>query len=289
MLKQDPALGIPGEQGDATTSAVAWSAIIAGAFTATAISLILLLLGSGFGLASVSPWSHSGISAATFTVAMAIWLIIMQWVASGLGGYLTGRLHSKWLNMHTDEVFFRDTAHGFLAWALATVITAIFLASAVSSVMGVGVSAVSTVATGDAGAGYAAAKNSSDDMSNPTTYFVDSLFRSNNMNSPAKDVREEATRILVRGVKNGEITEADKTYLAGLISLRTGITMEEAIMRLDDVISEINTAKDKAKEAVEKVRKATMQAALYTFLSLLIGAFIASASAALGGRHRDEY
>src|ERR1035437_9091624 len=142
-------------QCEATTSAVAWPAIIAGAFTAAAVSLTLLLLGSGFGLASISPWAHSGVSAVTFTATTAIWLIVMQWIASGVGGYLTGRLRSKWVSMHTDEVFFRDTAHGFLAWALATVFTAIFLASAISSVIGNGTRAVETAAAGaSAGASH---------------------------------------------------------------------------------------------------------------------------------------
>ena len=125
-------------QCESTTSAVAWSAIIAGAFAATAMSLVLLLLGSGFGLASVSPWSHAGVSAVTFTATTAVWLIIIQWITSGLGGYLTGRLRSKWVSMHTDEVFFRDTAHGFLSWVLTTIFTAAFLASAISSVVGSG-------------------------------------------------------------------------------------------------------------------------------------------------------
>ena len=135
-------------QCEATTSAVAfWPAIIAGAFTARCrVTDPLLLLGSGFGLASVSPWAHAGVSAVTFTATTAIWLIVMQWIASGLGGYLTGRLRSKWVSMHTDEVFFRDTAHRFLAWALATVFTAMFLASAISSIVGNGTRAATTMA-----------------------------------------------------------------------------------------------------------------------------------------------
>src|ERR1700722_19008254 len=137
-------------QCEAPTSAVAWPAIIAGAFTAAAVSLILLLLGSGFGLASVSPWAHAGVSAVTFTATTAIWLIVMQWIASGLGGYLTGRLRSKWVSMHTDEVFFRDTAHGFLAWAVATVLIATVLTSAATSIVSGGVHATATVAAGAA-------------------------------------------------------------------------------------------------------------------------------------------
>src|ERR1039458_6102587 len=120
---------------EASTSGVAWPAIIGGAFAAAALSLILLALGSGLGLASVSPWYNAGVSATTFTVMTAVWLIVVQWLASGLGGYLTGRLRTKWVGLHTHEVFFRDTANGFLAWAVASVIGAAFLASAASSVV----------------------------------------------------------------------------------------------------------------------------------------------------------
>ena len=111
---------------ETSTSGVAWPAIIGGAFAAAALSLILLALGSGFGLASVSPWPNAGASVTTFTVMTAVWLIVTQWLASGLGGYLTGRLRTKWVGLHTHEVFFRDTANGFLTWATATVIGAVF-------------------------------------------------------------------------------------------------------------------------------------------------------------------
>ena len=99
---------------ETSTSGVAWPAIIGGVFAAVALTLILLALGSGFGLASVSPWFGFGASATTFTVMTAVWLIVTQWLASGLGGYLTGRLRTKWVGLHTHEVLFRDTANGMV-------------------------------------------------------------------------------------------------------------------------------------------------------------------------------
>src|ERR1039457_7050591 len=89
---------------EVATSGVAWPAIIGGAFAAAALSLILLVLGSGLGLASVSPWPGSGASVTTFTIMTAIWLIVIQWLASGVGGYVTGRLRTKWVGLHTHEV-----------------------------------------------------------------------------------------------------------------------------------------------------------------------------------------
>ena len=273
-----------------TTSAVAWPAIIAGAVTAAAVSLILLLLGSGLGLASVSPWSNSGVTVATFTVNTAIWLIIMQWISSGLGGYLAGRLRSKWVSMHTDEVFFRDTAHGFLAWSLATIITAAFLASAASSIIGGGVKVATTVsASADAGTASGAARNSNDTMGDPMAYFVDSLYRSDHPNQSEGDMRGETARILVTDLKDGGVSDVDKAYLTQLVSARTELNQADASKRVDDVIAKLTATKEKAKEEIETARKSAMHIAIYTFLSMLIGAFIASAAAALGGRHRDEY
>src|SRR3954449_10521523 len=116
-----------------STSAVSWALIIGGALTAVAVTLLLVALGTGIGLSSVSPWSPANPSATTFTLLAAVWLIIVQWLSSGLGGYLSGRLRTKWAGLHTDEVFFRDTAHGFLAWALASILVAAFATSSVSS------------------------------------------------------------------------------------------------------------------------------------------------------------
>src|SRR3981189_3715567 len=93
-------------------SAVSWPAIVAGAFVAASVSLVLFALGSGLGFASISPWPGHGVSATTFAVTTAIWLIVMQWVSSGFGGYITGRLRTRWIGTHTHEVFFRDTGHG---------------------------------------------------------------------------------------------------------------------------------------------------------------------------------
>ena len=113
---------------ESSASAVEWGAIIGGAFGAIGISIILFTLGSGIGLSTVSPWSFSNHSPETFSKVAAIWLVVTQWLASALGGYLAGRLRIKWVGIRTDEIFFRDTAHGFLAWAVATIAVAGLLA-----------------------------------------------------------------------------------------------------------------------------------------------------------------
>src|ERR1700720_1597831 len=128
-------------------SAASWPAIIAGAFVAASVSLVLLALGSALGFAAISPWSGHGVTATTFAITTAIWLIVMQWVSSAFGGYITGRLRTRWVGTHTHEVFFRDTAHGLVMWAVATVLVAGTLATSLSSAIGGGVHAVSSAAS----------------------------------------------------------------------------------------------------------------------------------------------
>lgn len=119
-----------------SASAVSWSAIFAGTVAAVAMTLILIAIGSAFGFASVSPWPSVGAAPTTFTIAAGVWLIVTQWLSSAVGGYLAGRLRVRWHGLHTDEVFFRDTAHGLLTWATATVLVAMVAvaASALSTI-----------------------------------------------------------------------------------------------------------------------------------------------------------
>jgi hypothetical protein len=118
---------VVGPAAAAAGRATDWGAIIGGALAAIAVSIILFTAGSGFGLSTVEPWSFANRAPETFAIGAAIWLIVMQWVSAGFGGYLAGRLRAKWIGPRTDEVLFRDTAHGLLAWALATVIVAALL------------------------------------------------------------------------------------------------------------------------------------------------------------------
>ena len=277
--------GEVGRTMEASTSGVAWPAIVGGAFAAASLSLILLALGSGFGLASVSPWANSGASATTFTIMTAIWLIIVQWASSGLGGYLTGRLRTKWVGVHTHEVFFRDTANGFLAWALAAVIGTAVLASAASSLLSGSTHVAATIASGAAeGANQGAVQ------ANPSAYYVDSLFRSDhpNANASDQDVRAETTRILATGMTNGDVPAGDKTYLAQLVAARTGLSQADAEKRVNEVVAKAKAAETKAREIADEARKAGAYLSIFTAISMLIGAFIAAAAAALGGHHRDE-
>lgn len=282
---------------ESSSSAVSWGAIIAGSFAAATLTFILMLLGSGLGLTMVSPWSSTDASVTTFAVSTAIWLVIVQWLSSGLGGYLTGRLRTKWVGIHTDETFFRDTAHGFMAWALATLLVVFVLGSALASAIGTGVQAASTVASGAAmGASAGASANAGDrGGTDATSYFVDSLFRpvdAARLAAPGAEgdtaAAAQASRILIASAAAGEMSADDKVYLGQLVAARTGLSQDDANARVDAVLAQVEQAKVTAQEAADTARKAGATFALVGALSLLIGAFIASAAAALGGRQRDD-
>lgn len=259
---------------EARSSGVSWPAVFAGAFVAAALSLILLALGTGVGLSAGALWANAGASATAIGAGAIIWLIVAEAIASSIGGYLAGRLRTKWTSIHSHEVYFRDTAHGFLVWAVAVVATAAFLGVAAASMAG----AAATGATSGGASGAADARSL-----NPNQYFADALFRTPN---PAADRNttasaDEANLILMRGLRNGSLSADDATYLAQLVSARTGLSPSAAAQRVQDVFSE-----DLA--ATAAARKAVAHSLYWLFVALLIAAYCASHAATIGGRQRDR-
>ncbi|QDK20069.1 hypothetical protein ES815_17885 [Leclercia adecarboxylata] len=314
----DPRLPLP----DAgSSSAVSWGAIFAGAAAAASLSLILLMLGAGLGLTSVSPWENEGLEAGTVGIAAIGWLTFTQIVASGMGGYLAGRLRTKWVSTHTNEIYFRDTAHGFLAWAVAALVSAMLLTSTVSSIVGGSAKVVGSVAGGAAAAtvGGAAgmANASSEGSGSPMAYFVNSMFRPGApaatpdtsvtpdapAAAPATPVPSapqqeltpaqlnEVTGIFTNSITTGQLPQEDRQYVAQLIAQRTGISQQEAEQRVqttyDKAQAKLKETKEKAQQAADTARKTTSYLMLWTFISLLAGAFVASLCATFGGRQRD--
>lgn len=282
---------------EASTSAVRWGPIVAGALAASTLTFVLMLIGSGIGLSMVSPWAGESTSLTTVAVSSAVGLVVVAWLSSALGGYITGRLRTKWVGIHTDETFFRDTAHGFLAWALSTLIVVAVLGSAMSAAVNTGVQATATVASGVATAASAGASATADspEGSAMTSYFVDQLFRpgaNTEITAPGPEgnaaAAAEASRILVASAASGEVSPDDKAYLGRLVAARTGLSEADATARVDAVLGRIEQARTAAQEAADNARKAGATFSLVAALALVIGAFIASAAAALGGRQRDD-
>jgi hypothetical protein len=268
-------------------SAASWPAIIAGAFAAAALSLVLLALGTGLGFASVSPWPRAGISGMSLAVTAAIWLVLTQWISAALGGYMAGRLRTRWVGTHTHEVFFRDTAHGFVTWAVASVVVAATLGTGVLSSL----SAVGHAATDVAAQGAKAATTGA--ISESNLYGIDRLLRPSDPTAAGPtqgaDPKPEVARIIANVIATGNVDDADRTYLTQLVAARTGVSQADAQKRVDDLIASVEGTEAKAKAAADTARKAAAQSSIYLALSMVIGAFIASVAAALGGRLRDEH
>lgn len=299
------------------TSAISWGAIIGGAAGAAALSLILLILGVGLGLSSVSPWSYEGISATTFGVSTIVWLTITQLISSGVGGYLAGRLRTKWRDAATDEIYFRDTAHGFLAWAIATLATAAMLTSVTGAILSGGLQAGASVVGGAASTASMAAApmvasgQMASGNSGPMGYFVDSLFRRNGnaaeagsqtttaipstipaeTSDRAAQEAAEVSRIFMNVSRTEPLPPDDVRHVGQLVAQRTGLSQQEAEKRVTDVYTraqeKLRQAEVAAKDAADKARKASAYSALWMFVSLLVGAFVASLAATFGGRQRD--
>jgi len=279
-------------------SAASWGSIAAGAVTASAVSLALVALGVGLGLSAVSPWTDTGVSASTFKVTAGVYLVLVAVMSSAIGGYLSARLRTKWVGIHTNEAFFRDTAHGFVAWAFATIISASVLATATTHLVGGAVSV--TASTGQA------ASNS-----NPAQVYVDRLFRRESpaaSNAPASGTapgsnagtvsgpqspaagtstgpnpatRAEVTRLWAASVQSDEgLAAADRTYIARLVAANAGLNQADAEKRVDEVVQQ-------AKADADRLRRNGAQFAFWMTAALFFGAFAASLAAAEGGQHRD--
>ncbi len=282
-------------------SAASWGSIIAGAAVAASASIILLALGAGLGFASVSPWPDHGVSGKTFTLTTAIWLIVTQWLSAALGGYIAGRLRTRWIGTHNHEVFFRDTAHGLVTWAVATLLVASVLATSAFSLAGHGARAAGEAVGASAGmqdGGPLHEGMPREGEPHPDLYSVDKLFRQDpaataqGMTTPvqgAAESRLEAARIVGHDLATGSVSDADRAYLSSLVAARTGVPPTEAAQRVDEFIASAHQAETAARTAADAARQAAAEASIYTALSMLVGAFIACVSAALGGRLRDEH
>ncbi len=297
---------------ESSGSAVSWSAVIGGAFVAASLALAMTMLGVGLGLSSISPWSGAGATAQAIGVSAIIWLIVTQAIAAGLGGYLAGRLRTKWTSVHEDEVYFRDTAHGFLVWCVGVVITVAFLASAASSIVGT-TARVAGAAAGGSGAlaaltsGAGAITDAPEGASGASRqlpgvqagigttgrYLSDSMFRNERAGPDStRDLRPEVERILNAALRRGTLPAADRTYAAQVIAARTGMSQTDAELRVDAVYAQAKSvaadAELAARTAADEARRAAAKTSLWVFVALLIGAFCASLAATLGGRQRDK-
>ena len=260
------------DTGEPSIAGVSWPAVAAGAVVSCALTFVLIAFGIGLGLSVVSPWAGAGVSATTFKIGTGLYLIVIAMLSSSIGGYIAGRLRTRWIGVHSDEVYFRDTAHGFVAWAFASVLGAVLLATPVGSLIG--------------GSSYAAVQGSASAArsSGPMDSYVDTLLRSDapaSQQGSSNESRGELNWLLVSSFRNGsDLKPSDREYVSKVVAARTGLSQADADKRVNEVVTQ-------AKSDIDATRKATAQLAFWLTASLLMGAFCSSLAATEGGGLRD--
>lgn len=264
---------------ESALSAVSWPAILAGGVVTAALTLTLLALGTGLGLYVMSPWSSSSISTTYAAMAAGIYMLVVAVLSSAVGGYLAGRLRARWISATTHEVYFRDTAHGLLSWAIATVVSAAFLGAAATSIVG---SAASGAASGAPAERVAIA---ADHLLRPD---YGALTRGDVVVRPGaalgRDIagdRADVVRLLSASLRTRtDVASADRAYLVQLVAARSGLSAADADARVSEVLTQLKTAADTA-------RHVSAQLALWLAASMLLGALAASLAATEGGGLRE--
>lgn len=273
------------DTGAGASSAVSWGAILAGGLASAALTLVLLALGTGLGLSVVSPWSDWNVTAVRVATAAGIFTIVVAVMSSAVGGYLAGRLRTRWSGLHGNEVYFRDTAHGLLAWAFATVVSVGITGAAATHIAAGTASGIAPAATVAARDGVAA--------SGPFDVYVDQLMRptfaapadaaARAPVPPGRDAadRAEITRLFASANRGrADLAPTDRAYLVQLVAARTGLPPAEAERRVAEVTEQM-------KQALNEARRATAHFALWLTAALLFGAFAAAWAATEGGEWRD--
>ena len=270
----------PALRGASAGSYLEWSAIFGGAVLSAAITTVMAAFGSAIGLSLVSADTARSSGLTALTIAAGLWAIWITVSACSAGGYLAGRMRRPVTDASDHERHVRDGAHGLVVWAAGALIVAMVASSSL-------VGTAKTAATGAAAAtGGAAALISR--QADPLGSALDSVMRSTGATPPAASEREEASRIFMTGISSGKLDQADRDYIVTRVAARMNIPQPEAQKKVDDAFAKLQQAKETAKQAAERARKAAVITAFMTAAVLLLGAAAAWMAAQLGGKHRDE-
>lgn len=289
---------------------VDWGSVIAGAAGAAAISVLLAGFGTALGLSMTSAQRFAGVSGTTFAIFAGLWFALVHVGSFYAGGYVTGRMRRA-ISVSATERHFRDGVHGFLVWAVGTLVGAYFLASTASAVTSKaadiagqtaqGVGQVAGQVAGQATQAAASPENR-EAASNSLSYYADRLFRraanapaAATTGNPPQDrtaAAAESTRILAMAVYNDRLEVNDRAYLATMVATQAGIPQEDAGRRVDEVFAAAQSAKNqaaaRAREAAETARRSGILAAFLAAAVSLAGLVAAASGAATGGKNRDE-
>jgi hypothetical protein len=251
-------------------SYVDWAAVLAGAFIACAIFVVLTTFGSAIGLTLTSPYPGSGFSGKVATWVTGIWELWVAVSAFAVGGYLAGRLRQRAHDATEHESDVRDSAHGLLVWALAallgTWIVSMTARDIAHSVNGGGGDRTPIAGKAD-----------------PARYAADAMLRTDKPTPGGYDepLHKEVASVLAAYATGVGITQDDAAYLTRVTAAHSGISEGDAQQR-------VTTAVRQVRDNANRARRTAVMVAFLTAVSLAVGAAAAWAAAGLGGRHRDE-
>jgi hypothetical protein len=262
----------------ASVAYIDWPPSLAGAIVAIAISTVMTTFGAAIGLSATSPISGSTMSRTAWIVATAIWVLWIAVSSFVAGGYLAGRMRRRIHDASEHESDVRDGAHGLVVWALGALLIGYLAAS---SIAGLSKSVASTAASGAAAVISGAV--------NPIDAAVTRIVRAGPSANPNSDnFRQDAAAIIASSAANGSMSDEDKAYLSAQIAAHTGLSAQDASKRVDDAMTAVNAAAEKARETAESARKIGVLVAFLTAASLAVSAAAAWWAATTGGKHRDE-
>ena len=279
-----------------------WGPIFVGTLGALAMLVVLMTFGAALGLSVASAQPYAGLSAKTLAILGGLYSALVHVASFAAGGYLAGRMRTPWVTSDQEERNFRDGGYGFAVWALGVVLGAALALSGIAGAVKAATEATTAIAAaGTAGAAANPAAGQALASMQPTDYAVDRLLAPNpaanapaagapaaGPQAPRADLAGPIARTFAANRQNPQLAAADRATLAPLVRQRTGLSQADAEKRVDDAFAELKAAEQKARDAADAARKATLLAAFVAAATLAIGAAAACAGSALGARHRDE-
>lgn len=257
---------------------MSWGSILAGVIIAIVIQLVLSLIGAGVGFSTADPIAHDSPDASSVSMGAAIWWAVSSVVALFTGGWVAGHLAGA--PGRTDAML-----HGLVAWGLASLLGAYLVATAVTSIVKSGATAVGTAATA-AGTGLAAAAGPMADaakkqlqdsgitmdsvkgqaqqllaqtgkpalqpdaikqQANGAANQLNNATQNQGNGETGEDVQTVAQRIIASGTDT--VQQADKQALVNVVVARTGISQQEAEQRVDTWIAQYQQTKAQIAQA----------------------------------------
>jgi hypothetical protein len=287
-------------------SYIDWAAVIGGGVVAVAVGSVFAGFGAALGLSTISAEPGEG-SFNAMVIVSGVWIVVSLVVSYMTGGYIAGRMRRRIDAATADEVTVRDGVNGLIVWGLGIIVSVFLLGAAASttvSAVGTAAETAGNVVGGVAEGTLAAAGSLVPEAvrEDPMAYVSDTMLRPASVTpetAGGDDLARQTTAILANVMATGEISEAERGYLASAVTATTGAPPAEATARVEEAVSAAQAARAEAERLAAEAEETAIEAAEVARISAILTAFILAAAALVaaaaayigavrGGRHRDE-